>query len=100
MNQNINRLEGLQVMVMRKKGKDSQGRQNRYIQKKEFNVNNAFNNKERSVTKAIKEVFEDENIQTQYSLFDYRVDLCFHEHKLAIEVDEFVHDDRNNGYET
>ena len=65
MNQNINRLEGLYVMVMRKKGKDSQGRQNRYIQKKEFNVNNAFNNKERSVTKAIKEVFEDENIQTQ-----------------------------------
>ena len=35
-----------------------------------------------------------------YNVFDYRVDLCFHEHKLAIEVDEFVHDSRNNGYET
>ena len=39
-------------------------------------------------------------MQTQYSLLDYRVDLYFYEYKLAIEVDEFEHDDRNNNYET
>ena len=39
-------------------------------------------------------------MQTQYSLLDYRADLYFYEYKLAIEVDEFGHDDRNNDYET
>ena len=34
-------------------------------------------------------------MQTQYTVIGYRIDLCFHEHKLAIEVDELGHDDRN-----
>ena len=33
------------------------------------------------------------------TLLDYRIDLYFHEYKLAIEVDELGHDDRNIDYE-
>ena len=33
-------------------------------------------------------------MQTQYSVLGYRIDLYFHKHKLAIEVDELVHSDR------
>ena len=34
-------------------------------------------------------------MQTQYSALGYRIDLYFHEQKLAIEVDELGHNDRN-----
>ena len=34
-------------------------------------------------------------MQTQYSLLGYRIDLYFHKHKLAIEVDELELADRN-----
>ena len=34
-------------------------------------------------------------MQSQYSFLDYRIDLYFHKHKLAIDVDELGHDDRN-----
>ena len=30
-------------------------------------------------------------MQTQYSVLGYRIDLYFHKHKLAIEVDELEH---------
>ena len=40
-------------------------------------------------------MFEEENIQTQYSVLGYRVDLYFHEYKLAIEVDELGHNNRS-----
>ena len=33
-------------------------------------------------------------MQTQYSVLGYRIDLYFHEYKLAIEVDELGHIDR------
>ena len=33
-------------------------------------------------------------MQTQYCLSSYRIDLYFHKHKLAIEVDELGHADR------
>ena len=34
-------------------------------------------------------------MQTQYSVLGYRIDLYFHKHKLAIEVNELGHADRN-----
>ena len=40
-------------------------------------------------------MFEGENMQTQYSVLGYRIDLYFHEYKLAIEVDELGHTNRN-----
>ena len=38
-------------------------------------------------------------MQTQYSVLSYRIDLYFHKYKLAIEVDELGHNDRNIDYE-
>ena len=34
-------------------------------------------------------------MQAQYTVIGYRTDLYFHKHKLAIEVDELGHADRN-----
>ena len=39
--------------------------------------------------------FEGENIQTQYNVLGYRIDLNFHDYKLAIEIDENGSSDRN-----
>ena len=55
--------------------------------------------KEQSVLKSIINAFEGENMQTQYSVLSYRIDLYFHDYKLAIEVDEKDHKDRNIDYE-
>ena len=32
--------------------------------------------------------FEGENMQTQYNVLSYRIDLYFHDYKLTIEIDE------------
>ena len=60
-----------------------------------FRLHDVTNTKEETVINSIKDAFEGENIQTQYSLLGYRIDLYFHKHKLAIEVDELGHADRN-----
>ena len=43
--------------------------------------------------------FEGENMQTQYSVLGYRIDVYFHDYKLEIEIDENGHGDRKIGYE-
>ena len=53
------------------------------------------NTKEQTVINLVKDAFEGENMQTQYTALNYRIDLYFHEYKLAIEVDELGHNDRN-----
>ena len=35
----------------------------------------------------------------QYTVLSYRIDLYFYEYKLAIEIDELGHNDRNTDYE-
>ena len=55
---------------------------------------------EQTVINSIKDAFDGENIQTQYTVLNYRIDLYFHEYKLGIEVDELGHTDRNIDYET
>ena len=57
------------------------------------------NTKEQTVINLIKNAFEGENMQTKYTVLNYRIDLYFHEYKLAIEVDELGHNDRNIDYE-
>ena len=42
---------------------------------------------------------EGENMQTQYSVLSYKIDFYFHEYRLAIEVDELGHNERNINYE-
>ena len=64
-----------------------------------FTLHNVINTKEQTVINSIKDAFEAENMQTQYTVIGYRIDLYFHEYNLAIEVDELGHNDRNIDYE-
>ena len=60
-----------------------------------FKLHDVINTKEETVLNSIKDAFEGEDLQTQYSILVYRIDLYFHEYKLAIEFDELGHGDRN-----
>ena len=60
-----------------------------------FRLHDVINTKEQTVLQSIKDAFEGEDTQTQYSVLGYRIYDYFHKHKLAIEVDELVHADRN-----
>ena len=66
-----------------------------FLKKLGFRIHDVINTKEQTVISAIKDAFEGENMQTQYSVLGYRIDLYFHEYKLAIEVDELGYNDRN-----
>ena len=56
-----------------------------------FKVHDIINTKKQTIINSIKDTFEGEIIQTQYRGLGYRIDLCFHKHKLVIEVDELGH---------
>ena len=56
-------------------------------------------NKEQSLLKSVIDAFEWENMQTQYIFSGYKIDLYFHVYKLAIEVDEKGHKERNIDHE-
>ena len=62
-------------------------------------LHGVINTKEKTVINSIKDAFEGENMQTQCTVLNYRIDLCFHKYKLAIEIDELGHNDRNIDYE-
>ena len=64
-----------------------------------FTLHDVINTKEQAVINSIKDAFERENMQTQYNVLGYRIDLYFHEYNLATEVDELGHNDRNIDYE-
>ena len=64
-----------------------------------FALHDVINTAEQTVINSIKDTFEGENIQTQYTVLNYRIDLYFHKYKLAIEVDELGHNNRNIDYE-
>ena len=57
-----------------------------------FRQHDIIMTKEQSVWKSIKDEFEGENMQTQYSVLGYKIDLYFHNHKFAIELDEKNHE--------
>ena len=60
-----------------------------------FTVHDVINTKEKTVINSIKDAFEREDMQTQFCVLSYRINLYFHKYKLAIEVDELGHADRN-----
>ena len=60
-----------------------------------FKLHDVINTKEQTIINSIKAAFEGENIKTQYSVLAYRIDPYSREYKLAIEVDELGHPDRN-----
>ena len=64
-----------------------------------FTLQDVINTKEQTVINSIKDAFEGKDMQTQYTVIGYRIDLYFHEYELAIEVDELGHNDRNIDYE-
>ena len=64
-----------------------------------FTLHDEINTKEQTVINSIKDAFEGENMQSQYTVLNYRIDLYFHKYKLAVEVDELNHNDRNIDYE-
>ena len=66
----------------------------------QFKLHDVVNTKEQTIINSVKAAFEGENIQTQYSVLGYRIDLYFHEYKLATEVDELGHAGRNINNET
>ena len=39
--------------------------------------------------------FEGENMQTQYNVLGYRINLYFHDQKIAIEIDGNGHSNKN-----
>ena len=45
-----------------------------------FKENDVDESKESSVLKSIMDVFEEENMETQYSVLKYKIDLYFHEY--------------------
>ena len=53
-----------------------------------FTLHDLINTKEQTVINSIKDAFEGEDMQTQYSVLSYRIDLYFHKYKLAIKGDE------------
>ena len=56
-----------------------------------FNQYEKILTKEQLVLRSIMDAFEEENMQTQYSVLGYRTDLYFYGYKLEIEVDEKGH---------
>ena len=60
-----------------------------------FKLHDVINTKEQTVINSTKDAFEGEDMQTQYSVLVYRIDLYFHKYKLATEVEELGHADRN-----
>ena len=60
-----------------------------------FKLHHVINTKKQTILSSIKGAFEGEDMRTQNSILGYRIDLYFHEYKLAIEVDELGHGDRN-----
>ena len=52
-------------------------------------------NKEESVKTKLKKTFSNKKILSQLSVLSYQIDFYFPMHKLAIEVDEKGHTDRN-----
>ena len=60
-----------------------------------FKLYDVINTKEQTIINSIKNTFEGENMQTQYRVLGYRIDLYFYEQKLPVEVDELGHTSRN-----
>ena len=60
-----------------------------------FTLHDITMSKEESVTIKIIKAFSNEKILLQHHVLNYQIDLYFPEHKLAVEVDEKGHTDRD-----
>ena len=64
-----------------------------------FRQHDAIMTQEQSILSKIMTIFQAEEIMLQYNVLGYRIDTYFPKYKLAIEVDEQRHDDRDIDYE-
>ena len=64
-----------------------------------FKRYNVILTKGQSVLTKIMSSLEGENMQTQYKVLSYRIDLYFQDYKLAMEIDENRHRNRYIDYE-
>ena len=64
-----------------------------------FTKYEVINTKEQTILGVRKEVSKGENMRTQYSILGYKIDLFLHDCKLAIEVNEVGHSNKNIDYE-
>ena len=64
-----------------------------------FNQHDPIMTQEQSILLKIVTVFAVEEIILQHNVLDYRIDANFFKHKLAIEVEEQGHNDRDIDYE-
>ena len=60
-----------------------------------FREYNIMNVTEKTTLDSIKNAFEGENIQTHYRVLGYKIDIYFHDYKLAVEIDEKDHQHRD-----
>ena len=60
-----------------------------------FKEHDIFKRKESSIIEKIQTVFSAEKILLQYSVFTYRIDIYFPDHKLAVEIDKIGHQNRD-----
>ena len=54
---------------------------------------------EKTTRDSIKNAFEGENIQNHYTVLGYEIDIYFPDYKLAVEIDEKDHQDRDISHE-
>ena len=54
---------------------------------------------EKTTLDSINKAFEGENIQTNYRVLGFEIDIYFNDYKLAVEIDEYNHEDRDIGCE-
>ena len=64
-----------------------------------FKENDIFLSKEQSVLNKIIKIFSRDGIILQHKILDYQIDVYFPKYKLAIEIDELGHIDRNSDKE-
>ena len=64
-----------------------------------FNQHDPIMTQEQSILSKNVTLFAAEKIILQYNVLGYRIDACFSKYKLAIEVDEQGHNDRDIDYE-
>ena len=64
-----------------------------------FNSQDPIMTQEQSIFTKIKDSFSTEKIIFQHFVLGYRINTCFLKHKLAIEVDERGHNDKDLEYE-
>ena len=64
-----------------------------------FNQYDITMKKEALALKSIRDTFEGENTQIQYFVLRYKINLYFHDYKLAIEIDKKGRKDKNIDHE-